>query len=347
MLASYVYTAGASNIAGYSVNSDGSLSPVPNSPYTSATDNYIVTNGSNVYTVNSGGTELEVYSIKASDGSLALANTTNAIAGNTSFSGDIVGGLSLDHTGASLYIGEIDSSGDDGQNVWSVGNSPSATQVQWDGGSEVFGPPLVWSPNNLYAYSGNCYHAAWTLFSYTRASNGTLTSPNFLTGGPPVLTQGDMPCPLAFAVSAKGFLAVAYSATPQGGQVMIGTYALNNDGTLTPISGSQVTTASNSGANGGNAPVAINFDPTGTYLAAAGNGGIQTFTLGSTGLLSPVSSPIDAATNFQNVAWDKSNHVFATTTNQLYVWNFAKGTLTPATGSPYGGGTGLAVLPLQ
>jgi hypothetical protein len=91
----------------------------------------------------------------------------------------------------------------------------------------------------------------------------------------------------------------------------------------------------------------INFDPTGTYLAAVGNGGVQTFAMSATGLLTPVQAPVAAGSNFQNVAWDKSNHVFATSTNQLYVWNSTNGMLAPAAGSPYGGGGGVVALPLQ
>lgn len=332
----------------YGVNSDGSLSAAPNSPYTSATNNYVVTNGSNLYTIDKSGTQLEVYSIKQADGSLTLANTTNVIAGNTSNPQDIAGGLALDHTGSSLYVEEYDSSGDDGQDVWTVGSSPAVTQIQWVGPGENFGPPLVFSPDNKFSYTGNCYQATWDVFGYTRASNGTLGPFNRPTGAeaPPVMTANEQPCPAAFAVSANGFLAIAYTAQPQGGAYLIGTYKINSDGSLTPVANSLATTASNQ-TSSGTGSISINFDPTGAYLAAAGNGGVQVFTLSSTGLLSAVGAPMDGGTDFQNVAWDKSNHVFATTSSQVYVWNSTKGVLAPATGSPYGGGAGLAVLPLQ
>jgi hypothetical protein len=47
------------------------------------------------------------------------------------------------------------------------------------------------------------------------------------------------------------------------------------------------------------------------------------------------------------VASDKTNHVYANSDTQLYVWNVNNGQLAAATGSPYSGGKGLAVLPLQ
>jgi 6-phosphogluconolactonase (cycloisomerase 2 family) len=337
---SFVYTAGANNITAYGVNADGSLVAALGSPYASPTETHIVTNGANVYTVDADRMTLKVYSVNQANGALTLANTANAITGNTN-PADLVDYLSMDHTGTSLYIGQFDSSGDDGVALWNVGSSPNATFAQWDGDSEVFGPPLVWSPDNVYAYSGNCYHADWTVFMYVRASNGTLTPPNLQTGAaPPSTTQ---PCPIAFAVSAKGFLAIASTATPQGGTIGVSTYMIHGDGSLSLVS--TLATASNGGPTGG-APVGINFDPTGTYLTAAGNGGVQTFAVSSTGTLTPVASPQNAGVQFENVAWD-SSHVFATTSTQLYVWNANNGQLSAATGSPVAGGAGVTVLPKQ
>jgi len=344
---SYVYTAGANSILGYGVNGDGSLTAVSGSPYATDTDMNVVTNSSNLYTVGSDGVTLKAYSIDKSTGALTPAGTTNAIVGNTNPQ-DIVGSLALDLTGASLYIGEFDSSGDDGVNFFNVSSGSTPTEVAYDGSSEVFGPALVFSPDNKFAYSGNCYQANWHVFSYTRSSNGTLSAPNWATGadGPPVTTPGEFPCPAAFAVSSRGFLAIAYTAQPQGGSYLLGTYTINSDGSLTPVASSMATTASDGGSTG-NSPVSINFDPSGTYLAVAGDGGVQTFAMSLTGILTSIGQPQDSGVSFQQVAWDKSSHVFATTSSQLYVWNSNNGTLSPASGSPYSGGKGLAVLPLQ
>ncbi len=339
---SYVYTADASNINAYAVKADGSLAPAPGSPYAGATNNMIVANGSNVYAIADDNVTLKAYAIDKSNGSLILANSLNAITGNPN-PRDVVGYLSLDRTATSLYIGQFNSSGDDGVAFWSLSNGSSPTFMQWVGSSEVFGPPLVWSPDNKYGYSGNCYHISWTVFSYARNSDGTLGNPNLDTGAlPPPVDQGNFPCPADFAVSTKGYLAIAYTKTPQVGQFSIATYKINGDGTLTLANNSPVTTASTNQAQSD-----ISFDPTGTYLAMVGNGGIQTFSMDSSGTLSPVAAPQNAGVAFQNVDWDKSNHLFATSDSQLYVWNVNNGMLTPATGSPYAGGGGLAVVPLQ
>jgi hypothetical protein len=147
------------------------------------------------------------------------------------------------------------------------------------------------------------------------------------------------------AISAKGFLAIGYSAlNGLSTNYMIGFYKINFDGTLIPLPSWVVTTASNSASN---AKLAISFDPTGAYLAVAGNGGVQTFPLNSNGILPPIGAPQNSGVNFQSVAWDSSNHVFATSATQLYVYNSQEGQLSPAAGSPQQGGAGLAVLPLR
>ncbi len=127
---------------------------------------------------------------------------------------------------------------------------------------------------------------------------------------------------------------------PVGNQISVGTYKVNGDGTLSLVSNSEVTTGINSSA-------ALAFDPTGTYLAVAGTGGLQLYSLGSDGTLTQSAAPQDIGVNFVDVAWDDSNHVFATASSQLYVFTSASGALTAAPGSPHSGGSALAVLPLH
>ena len=342
----YAYTASSTAITGYAASSNGLLTPVPNSPLPASTDTYVVTNGANVYTANSAGSTLNIYSRNTSNGSLTLANSVNAIQGNPNPQ-DIVGSLALDHTGTTLYVGEFDSSGDDGFGVFNVSQDSQATLVSYFGNSEQFGPPLVFSPNNHYAYTANCYHLSWTIFGYMRGSDGALTSVNTGAQPPPSNDPNTMWCPEATAVSAGGYLAVAYEALGgQTAQYLVGTYHINSDGTLTYVAGSSVTTAS-SDAQRNHIPIAINFDPTGTYLAVAGNGGVQTYAINSAGLLLPAAAPQNMGPDFQNAGWDKANHLFASSSTELYVWNVSHGQLTLAGASPYPGGTGLAVLSLQ
>lgn len=351
---SYVYTAGSSNINGYGVSANGTLTAVTGSPYGNSTIGQIATNGADLYVINGDFVTLTTFGLDKSTGALTKGASQNSIIGNQNPQ-DQASTLALDHTGGDLYIGEMDGSGDDGFNIFSLSNPAAPMQIQWEGGSgqESFGPPLVFSPDNQFAYNGNCYHLGWTIFEYQRAANGTLTLNNINGGGasgPAVLDQ-NFPCPEAFAVSAQGFLAVAYNDETGNGTtmpVMLTTYKINADGSLTAVANSKVTTASSLNPNNSaNPQVGIAFDPTGMLLAVAGSGGVQTFSMNAGGTLAPAAAATGGTVQFQNVTWDKSNHIFATGNGQLYVFNSTNGTLTQASGSPYAGGVGVVALPLQ
>ena len=345
----YAYTGGQNEIRAYGVSANGTLTAVAGSPYAITNPKFattpVATNGANLYAVSDAGTNLNVFSIDKSTGSLTLANKTNALAGDP-HNLDFVSGLALDHTGASLYVVVGVSDFDGGFNLFTVGSSSGAQQSQYLQTGAFAEAPLVFSANNQFGYSFLCTARIDGIFGYARASDGSLTKMNLgLVFGPKVTGQAF--CPDALAVSARGYLAGVWKVNGMGSSVpgnetYLMTHAINSDGTLTAISDSQVQTASTSAH-----AVAANFDPTGTFLAVAGDGGIQTYSLNGNGTLTAMGSPQAAGANFQSVAWDKANHVFAATSDQLYVFTANNGALTPVPGSPYPGDPALTVLPLQ
>jgi WD40 repeat protein len=273
--------------------------------------------------------------------------TASALTGDPN-SGDTAGSLSLDHTGQSLYVEVGLSDLDSGINVFSAGSSNTVKQTQFVPAVAVAESALAFTENNQVAYTYVCTARVDGVFGYTRSSTGNLTqmSISMQQPAPPITSPGTGYCVIGIAASAKGRVAIAWvpfqyaSSVTVGNQTYVGIYNVNSDNSLTLVPNSGVTTASTS-------TLALNFDPTGTYLAVAGNGGVQTYTLTSTGTLTAVASPQDAGVSFTSVAWDKSNHVFATSSSGLYVWNAKNGMLSGAAGSPYPGGAGLTVLPLQ
>jgi hypothetical protein len=350
---SFAYAANTSAIVGYGVNADGSLTPLAGSPYaaslvqnTSNTNN-IVTNGANLYAIAAGDTNLDVFSIAKSSGALTLANTTSAIAGDPNTADIAYSPLALDHTGASLYVG-VGTNINGGANVFAVGSSPNAQQVQYLAGPSLALSPQVFSPNNQFGYASACSARVEGFFGFTRASDGTLKAMNLANPQGPTGNPGEAFCPQRLATSAKGYLAAVWfpfgyaSSGPIGTESYVTTYTIDGDGTLTAVANSQVKTASSSTNK-----VVANFDPTGSFLVVAGDGGVQTFAMNANGTLSAVGSPQSAGANFQDVAWDNSNHVFAANSSQLYVFNSSTGVLTPASGSPSAGGPELAVLLLK
>ena len=345
---SFAYAASASAIVGYGVNSDGSLVALPGSPYVAslAQNTNIVTNGANLYAIAQGQTNLDIFSIDKSSGALTLANTTSAIAGDPN-QGDIAFHHALDHTGASLYVA-VGTNIDGGVNVFTVGSNASAPQLQYLTGPSTPLAPEVFSPNNQYGYTSNCGARVEGIFAWQRSSGGTLKDISPGMPQPPTANPGEAFCPHALATSAKGYLAIiwypfGYASSGQvGTETFVMTYAINGDGTLTTVANSQMKTASSSAST-----VAANFDPTGSFLAVAGDGGVQTFALNANGTLAAVGSPQSAGASLQDVAWDNSNHVFAANSSQLYVFNSNTGVLTPASGSPHGGGPELTVFPIK
>jgi 6-phosphogluconolactonase (cycloisomerase 2 family) len=348
---SYVYTASASTISGYGVGSNGSLTAVSGSPYSSSTaqGTNIVTNGGNLYAIAAGNTNLDIFSINKSNGSLTPASGASATTGDPN-PGDPAQALALDHSGTSLYVNVGVTNQNGGINAFTVGSGSSAQQFQFLSTGATAFPPLVFSPDDQYAYSNTCFFRTEGVHAFTRASDGTLKG---LSLGPvtePTVT-GAAFCPGALAVSAKGYLAVVWvqdlmCCGSSENHVYVMTYKINGDGTLTAISGSQQQTASTADSSSANS-VAANFDPSGSVLAMTGNGGIQTYSLDGNGTLAPAGSPQNAGVKFQKIAWDNSNHVFATDSSNLYVFNSSSGMLSPASGSPYAGGQALTVLPLQ
>lgn len=347
----YAYTANGNSILGYAVNADGSLTAVSGSPFAVSTQanqaaqGALVTNGANLYAIAPGGTNLEIMPINKANGALSQPSSSSAIAGDPS-SSDVAQSLSMDATGGSLYVEAGLSDLDSGINVFAAESNASVKQVQFLGTGAITQSALVFTADNKFAYTDDCAARSSGIAGYERASDGTLTRFSVPEATPPANSPGIGYCPIAIAASATGHLAIAWipfqylSSGTAGNQTYIGIYNVNVDGTLYLIPNSGVTTASTNS-------VAINFDPTGNLLAVAGNGGVQTYALTSAGMLTPVATPQDAGVSFAYVAWDKSNHVFATSSSQLYVFNSNNGALTPANGSPYGGGSGLAVLPLQ
>src|SRR5579884_3332262 len=175
----YIYTASPSTISGFAAHSSGTLTPVSGSPYAASTaqNTNIVTNGANLYAIAEGSTNLDIFSINKSSGALTSTGGTSTITGDPN-QGDPAWGLALDHTGASLYVdvGVPDQS--DGINAFTVGSGSSAQQFQYLATGAFVPPPLVFSPNNQFAYSYTCFYRSSGVYAYSRASDGTLKALN-------------------------------------------------------------------------------------------------------------------------------------------------------------------------
>ncbi len=327
----YVYTGGtnmnANLISGFSITSDGTAHALPGSPY-SGPGGYVVSNGAYLFATD--GTNIQSYA-RNSDGSLTRGPSISGVAHNDTPTGAGVGTLVLDRTGQDLYAGEINFQGADNDATasFAIGSGGALNFIANSAINVNAASRLTFSQDNRFAYGQGCYFINWDLFGMARQSNGSLQFTPTNAAIPPTTIPNATLCPGNSSASAKNYLAVevgiAGNNVPNGFLV---TYIINSDGTLSLVPNSNVQLS----FAGGNA---MAFDPTGTYLAVGGQGRIQVFQLSSSGMLTPLGTPQQTSATFDAAQWDSSGHLYAVANSNLYIFNFSKGVLTQASGSPY------------
>jgi hypothetical protein len=313
----------AEKITAFRVRANGSTVAVPGSPVTGPAFSLAVSSG---FLFGTDGTHIATYTRNTSNGAIRITSLINGVAHNDTPQGSGVGAMTLDRTGRNLYAGEINFQGadNDAYAIFRVGAGGRLGFVANTGINVNYGGPLSFSQNNRYAYGTGCYFLGWDLFGLARASNGTLTSFDPKGAFPPNPGNNFL-CPFANAASAQGYLALNYvaeDATPQTSHLV--TYHINANGTLSIVNGSSFTTSAFS---------RVWFDPTGTYLAAAGPG-VSLFKL-INGKLFAWAPRVAPNVSFSDVKWDSRGHVYALSANGLYIWTLSGHKLIPAPGSPH------------
>ncbi len=326
----YVYVGGTNSnnpnlITGFNVTPDGVAHALPGSPYTGPAG-FVVTNGAYVFATD--GTNIQSYT-RNPDGTLVRGPSISGVAHNDSPVGSGVGALTLDRTGQDLYAGEINFQGADNDAVasFAVGSGGNLNFIANSAISVNSGGQLTFSQDNRYAYGQGCYFINWDLFAMARQSNGSLQFVPSNAAIPSTGNPNDMVCPQASSASAKNYLALEAGIVGNGATTpFLVTYTINSDGTLTLIPNSNVQTTI-----GGQ----LAFDPSGNFLAVAGQGGIQVFQLGSNGVLVPIGTPQQPSITFNAVKWDTTGHLYAVADSGLYIFSSNAGMLTASAGSPY------------
>jgi len=310
----------------FSLQADGSAHLVPGSPFTSnaltsPTPQTLVAASTNFLFISD--TQNIATFRRNSNGSLSFAFVVSAASELATLDT-----LTLDRTAANLYAG----GGRFGAGeylLFDKGTQGRLTVTSQLSGTQSDGE-LQFDHSNKFAYT--TYHAFLNLpevtgqhcsfEAYTRAADGTLTpfDPSLV---PPSGVADSEFCPASAASSALGYLAVAYRTlvNNQGtGVHSIAVYKILGSGQLVLVS-NLVTTLD------AVLPATVKFDPSGTFLAAAGTNGIQLFKLTSTGQLTQSGSSLYTHTGFRDVRWDHSNHVIAISFGAVYFFGVKNGQL--------------------
>jgi hypothetical protein len=334
----YVYVSSAPTSSTFEINayaafSNGSLAKVTGSPF-AAKVQYLALNGKWLFGTN--GVDIYSFAIQ-SNGALRDGPSVNAQAFNQYPTDGGPQNLFLDHTGQSLYDGDIYIDGaNNGYQSWKIVGTTGQLDFAGKVGpySPSLGSALSFLANNVYGYSAGCYKGSPNIYGYKRGSTGTLTALNIRPSIPPTNIAGSGYCPYLAAADRANHVAV--SLTPFApfyftGPPQIAVYTANTSGSLTTTS-----TASNMPKSAVGQVTFMNMAPSGKLLAVAGSGGLQVFHFNGpypvtkyTGLLT--TSKVD------QMFWDNANHLYAVSKSagKLYVFTVTPTYVAQASGSPH------------
>jgi len=340
----------AYHITAFSVAADGTAQSVPGSPFHGPSHNLAMASS---HLFGDDGRYIQSYGV-AANGSLTATSRVDDFA-YIPGGGDYWAVYALNPDRAGQTLNTVVSCGSCNSYVfpWAVGADGQLSHIASSGlpdGPAKWAGVMTFSPDNRFAFTSEWEGSLGTL---QRNSNGSLRwiNPGFVNA-PPLPDPAEQVCMMTdFASSEQGYVIAAWYGGGPGCNpgYIIANYTVASNGLLQQVPDSAFTPQVYE--------TAMAFDPTGSYLAIAGNG-VQIYKLQSNGTLSAVgnTSQVPGAPGFQKVLWDGAGHVYALTQDcyqrcgpnyGLYIFNFDGQALTAAPGSPHAvyNATSLAVIP--
>lgn len=324
-------SSGKNQITGYAAASNGALSAIAGTPFSTAINDVAL---NSTWLFGTDGKNIDSFSI-APNGSLKPVDRL-AVEPEGG-----LGALFLDHTGTSLYADYYTTNNE--ELAYSIDNSTGKlTYLDNIMAGPGFGYVESFIGDNKYAYESTCYHFTPSIYGIQRSSDGAIT---MLDVNPPYPTapSGDSYCPWSAAADPVNHLAVALQPLNSDfipvGPYQLATYTVDSAGQLSTTSTSQNMPTTAAGGQAGNSTSRVIdywMSPSGKFLAVAGTSGLQVFHFNGadpitkyTGLL--VSGEVD------QVFWDNSNHLYAIgdTAGKLWVFTVTATGVTQAPGSPH------------
>jgi 6-phosphogluconolactonase (cycloisomerase 2 family) len=317
------YVNNANQINAYAAASNGALTTVTGSPYSTPAF-YMAVNGAWLFGTD--GMNIDSFSI-ASNGALQQVDSYSAEP-----SGGLVS-LYLDHTGSTLY-----------SDYYTTNNDYLSYSIDQSTGQLTFVNDLAGGPsnnsvvtfvgNNEFAYASSCYHFGPSIYGVQRASDGALS---YLNINPPFPTppSGDFYCPWLAAADPTDHLAIAVQPFTgnwaSAGPYQLATYTADSSGNLMTNS------------TYANMPKVLVggitdywMSPNGKFLAVGGTSGLQIFHFNGA---NPITKYTGLLTTKQvdQMFWDNANHLYALSRSagKLYVFTVTSTSVTQAPGSPH------------
>lgn len=323
----------AAQTEGYAIGADGSLSPLPGTPYAAQYDGENGVGGNYFFLSDDNNGSVVTYSI-GRDGALrqVAATAVGSYPLGTASEGPLT--LSFDTTGKSIYPLWAEN---DVYQAFDIENNGSLKFVDYATAAGESSSWLSFTENDKYAYESGCYQGTPTIEGYTRGSNGGLT----LTWNPELPPQPSGAqysyCPGGAATSGNRYVVIAEQQNdemaPVGPYQMV-VYTVNEtNGSLTTSN----TAADAAPANVGENVTDYAFDPGGNWLAVGGASGITLFSF-HVGVLKQTGT-YAISEGVSQLAWDHNGHLIVYASaygdpGSLYVFDVARGVPTVAPGSP-------------
>ena len=326
-VSSEAFGSSVGQISGYAVAMDGSVSPVPGSPYNETQINDLGVAGATLYSIEID-SNIHSYSI-AANGSLTAGPVDDVATSPYGTSSGEPALLSFDNTGHTLY--PLYTNND----VWqsfSIGSGGSLNFLGYTYGATAESDTrLSFTANDLYAYDSASFRGDGGIAGYTRSAAGLLTNAIPISSQLPFVG-----IPYGAAVWGNSYVVVAEipaAGYQQTGPYQLVVYGINgSDGSLSTTNPVATSVLANVGF-----VEDYRFNPAQDTLAVAGTSAVTLFSF-KDGVLSQTSTfPITGGIN--ELGWDNAAHLFAVggpsgQPGYLYVFNVANGVATPAPGSP-------------
>jgi hypothetical protein len=277
------------------------------------------------------------------NGALQWTRSTNIVQHDQPGCSSVLGSLVLDHTGTTIYdeVLDFDNCGSNVAQSFKVEKPSGALQYLGnDRTLDLFGGPLSFIGNNIYAYGAECDFFVGlyvpTIRGFQRQSGGLLTSVNISASAPPVPRPQDLYCPALTAADATNHVAISFQAidtntSGNDGLPQLATYTADNAGNLSTTS-----TYNNMPTTNVGLVFDLKMSPSGKLLAVAGLNGLQLFHFNGSNPITHYTGLI-IASDIEQCYWDNSNHLYALSSggNKLYVFTVTPTSVSQVPGSPY------------
>jgi 6-phosphogluconolactonase (cycloisomerase 2 family) len=346
----YIYVSSAVNsttnhVNGYSAAANGSLTPIPGSPFS---DNvgHMAINGAWLFGVGPSSEGVGIFSFSIGSNGALTRKDTYAVPSQDGAPINIW----LDHTGATLYV---DANSGDANDFLALSIDQSTGALS-EVGDLSLGPgdesPMSFIGNNVFAYGSWFYEFNAGILDMQRASDGALSSIDNFSAPMPTPRSGQGYWPGRAAADPTKHLAIAvepYVATSTGfaqaGPFQLATYIAQSDGSLTTNSTYE------------NMPSVLVgtiadywMSPSGKYLAVGGTSGLQLFHFSGADPITKFTGLI-TKDSINQLFWDNVKHLYAISakSGKLFVFTVTSKGATQASGSPHAiaGPVNLIVLP--